>query len=238
MFLRRLAIIGCLAIAALTPGCGCGSAADTVRGWFGGAEPPPGPKQTVATLWELRDRRSYTQMEPHIVPAQARATTDLLAACDSFLTAESQLRDAVRDRVGMGISQLIDLSDLGYNLDIFSRGVELLDEVIDGDRALVSYTINSGVPARTASFRKSATGWLYDPGERSNPNLARAFRQLADGLRRTQRELLEGTVSADAIRKDPNVLLRRLQLHLAPGLKLLPPPPKAVEPGPAGASRK
>lgn len=179
------------------------------------------PRETIEQLWKLRARREYTQMEPYILPPHARTVSDLLAACDSFLLAEQQLREYVRDNIGYGVSQTVDLSAMAYNLEVFSRAVELLDEAIDGERAIVSFTINRQIPTKTAQLVLRGGAWRYDPGTTLNADLPRVFRMLADGVRKTLQELRDGVLSADAVRASPAQLARRLQSNLTPALRLL-----------------
>lgn len=179
------------------------------------------PKQTIERLWELRAAREYSKMEPLIVPIYARAVSDLLAACDSFLLAEQHLREYVRDHVGYGVSETVDLSALAYSLEVFSRAVELLDEAADGERAIVSFSINRQIPTRTAQLVRAGGAWRYDPGDGFQPELPRVFRGLADGVRKTLQELRDGALNADQVRADPQRLTRRLQANMAPAVKLL-----------------
>lgn len=189
------------------------------------------PKRTTEKLWELRDRRAYSEMTAWIVPERARATTDLLAAVDIFLLAERQLRDHVRDNVGSGLRDAIDLSTFGEHLDIFSTNTELLDEIIAGDTAQVTYWVNGRLPRRVANFVRGAPDrWLYDPGPGDHPDLPRAFRALADGLRQTFLDLKSGRIDAGRVRAEPQYLAAELAERLAPGLRLFPRPNERTSP--------
>lgn len=219
---------GLLLWLALLPGwLGCSRSPSQQAAQAGGNLPAVSPRETVARLIEARRTGAYQAMTPLIVPARAADVLTTLVAVDDFLSANQQLCDLVRDKVGLGLAQTIDQSFRAYYLDIFSKYVELLDEQIAGDDATVSFTVDGHLPALHAHLRIVAGSWRYDPGPGDYMQLADAFGRMARGLRQVVAEIESGRLSAAQLRDDPELLVREVDIRLRPGVKLLPAPPNA-----------
>ena len=186
------------------------------------ATPPAiSPRATVEEMIRLRDQRLYTELQTLVVPQRSAEAVKTLMAVDAFLDANHRLGTWVRDNVGLGIAQSVDMAELGQNLGVFSRGVELLDERIAGDRAEVYYTIGKRMPVPVARLRLVLGSWRYDPEGGYSENLPEGFREMARGLDRALEELTRGRPSANAIRDDPAQLAHSIQRHLTAGVALL-----------------
>jgi len=190
-----------------------------------GPRPGLSPRETVTRLIEARETGAYHQMTPLIVPQRSADVLATLLAVDDFLNANQQLCEVVRRQVGLGLAQAIDRSRLAYDLDIFSRYVELLDETVTGDTARVSFLVDGGLPARYARLRLVEGTWRYDPGVGDYQQLAEAFRRMARGLRLTIDEIREGRLPPEELRDNPARLHEEVRVRLRPGLKMLPAPP-------------
>lgn len=193
--------------------------------WAGRDRPTPSPREVVQQLIALRQAGAYPDMKPLIVPERVTEVINTLVAVQDFLGANDQLCELVRREVGGGLSQTIDRGRLAYDLDIFSRYVELLDERVAGDVATVGFLVDGQVPPRHAALRRCGQAWCYDPGPGDYRRLADAFERLARGLRQTADEIRSGRLPASALREDPDRLAEELAVRLLPGVKLLPPAP-------------
>jgi hypothetical protein len=209
----------CLGAFVLCAVGGCSRAPDA------GQKAPPSPRETVAQLAKARDNRQYQVMRGLIVPERAQEVISTLTGVDDFLAANEQLCDLVRAQIGVGVADAIDQSQLAYYLDIFSHGVSLLDESIDGDTAQVSFLVDERLPARHAQLRLVAGRWRYDPGEGEFAQLSAAFERMAYGLRQVLDGLHRGQLSAERFRQNPDELINEVRIRLLPGVKLLPQGP-------------
>jgi len=185
----------------------------------------PSPRATIERVIAARDSGSYQTLNELIVPGRAPEVIKTLMAVDEFLHANKSLCDYVRDAFALGLSQSIDQSHWGANLDIFSRYVELIDQRVAGDTATVTFTVDGRIPLRHARLVRTGGVWRYDPGPGYDPGLPAAFQRMAHGLRQVLDDLRGGRLSADAIRADPQQLIEEVRVRLQPGIKMLPAPP-------------
>ena len=185
----------------------------------------PTPLETIARLTELRKEGRYDAMRPYIVPERAGDVVVTLVAVQDFLNANEQLCALVRQKIGPGLAATIDQGHHAYRLGIFSRSVELLDGVIDGNSAVVTFTVDGQLPARTAELRVVGGQWCYDPGPGDATRLAKAFTMMADGLRKVAGELKSDRVDIEKMRTDPESLAKLVAAHLKAGVQMIPPPP-------------
>ncbi len=160
-------------------------------------------------------------MVPLIVGNRGGHVTSLLTAVDAFLGANRQLRTYLRDEVGFRLGEIVDYSALAKHLDIFSEHVTLYDVRIENARAFVSYTVDHQLPAREAELVRVDGTWRYDPGTGFHPELPRAFREMAKGLRRVEEDLRSGLISPDRARQDPEAFAEEVAVRLRPGVRLL-----------------
>ena len=200
------------------------------------APPPPqsqpaplGPRATLVQLIELRTGHKYREMSPLIVPGQAAQVVDFFLSLDDFLAANGRLGDWLSDHGAVGLAQTIDQSyvadDLatyaGEDLGIFSRRVELLDALVAGDQATVSFTVANRVPAHHARLRRIDAIWRYDAGQGYSPDLPAAFHDLARALDELRGELEHGRISEAELHGSPDVFLEKVQARLRRGVALL-----------------
>ena len=155
------------------------------------------------------------------MPQRVGEITATLTAIDEFLTANEQLFGYVRDHISGGVARVIDQSDIAGTLDIFSRYVELVDERIDGDAAVVTYTVDGQLPVRETKLVRIDGTWRYDPGEGYDPQFPAAFRRMAEGLRMVYDDLRSGRTPAD-VRNNPDKLIEEIRLRMLPGVQMLP----------------
>ncbi len=187
------------------------------------------PTETLTQLIAHHDARRYERMYPLIVPEQREDAVKYVRAMDELLDANRMLAGFVRTHIGAGVLRSIDQSHLARNMNIFSHDVKLLDEVVDGDRATVGFTVEDALPARRAALRRVEGAWLYDPGQGDSGRIVPAVRRMAEGLRATLHELQNGKLDPAEMRRDPAQLVEAVRVRLAPGIRMLP-----EAPGPGG----
>ena len=187
--------------------------------------PERGPRETVTQILEARTNSTYQRLNQLVVPDRVHEIVNTLLAVDEFLDANELLCDYVREKFALGLSQTIDQSRFGNQLDIFSRYIELVNEQIEGETAVVTFMVDGKVPLRRARLRLMEGQWRYDPGDGYRPELPAAFKRMAEGVRRVLAELKSGRLEAQAIRKRPERLIEELRVNLQPGISMLPKPP-------------
>lgn len=184
----------------------------------------PPPREVVASLIAAHRQRSYAAIELLCHPLRVSEVISTLTAVDDFLAANDELCEMVRMKVSGGAARVIDQSRIASNLDIFSAYVELRDERIDGDNAVVTYTVDGKVPVRETRLVRCEGRWRYDPGEGYRAEIPAAFQRMADGLRLVSNDLRSGRISATKAAEDPQMLIEEVRLRLLPGLQMLPQP--------------
>lgn len=212
---RSLRVPLLLALATLLAGCRPpqpGSAA---------ASGAASPRAVLARIIELRAAQRYSEIQEHIVPEQAAYVADFLVRLDRFLLANQRLLSAIRRDVAIGIPDRVDQGYITDGLGVFGLRVELLDEYIEGEQATVSMLVNGQVPPQIATMRRVAGRWRLDPGPGASPHLLRAFEALARGLNDVAADVEQGRISTADLVRNPEVLLRKLDHALQPGIALL-----------------
>ncbi len=184
----------------------------------------PSPRELVASLIAAHNQRSYAAIEPLCHPQRVSEVVSTLTAVDGFLSANDELCGLVREKVSGGAARVIDQSRIAANLDIFSAYVELRDERIDGDAAVVTYTVDGRLPVRETRLVRCDGRWRYDPGTGYRAEIPAAFQRMADGLRLVSNDLKSGRIPAAKAAEDPRMLIEEVRLRLLPGLQMLPQP--------------
>jgi hypothetical protein len=179
------------------------------------------PKQVVQRLIDAHKTTSYASIESLCVPERVSEITGTLTAIDEFLTANDALCDFVRDHISGGVARVIDQSDMASNLDIFSRYAEVVDERIDRDSALVTYTVDGRLPVRETKLVRIEGTWRYDPGDGYDAQIPAAFRRMAEGLRMVHDDLRNGRTPPE-VRDDAEKLIEEVRLRMLPGVQMLP----------------
>lgn len=189
-----------------------------------GANTPSTPSDVIREILKTRKSAQYSALRELVLPDRAEPITRTLLAVDDFLAANQKLCDQIRERVGPGVSARVDQSHLADHLDVFSRYVDLIGEVVDGDSAIVRFTIDGKLPAKSAQLLRIDGRWRYDPGPGYSAGLVAAFEKMTEGLRQLADELRSGALNVDPFRENPDRLLEEVRLRLLPGVKMLPGP--------------
>ncbi|MFH1748223.1 MAG: hypothetical protein ABIG44_14405 [Planctomycetota bacterium] len=189
------------------------------------------PLDTVNKLIAAHGSRAYNEMKPMIVPERVADVLTTLVAMDDFLDANHQLCNIIRERVGLGLAEMVDQSYRAYHLDIFSKYVELLDYVITSETATVFFIVDGKLPARQTELRLIDGEWKYDPGPGDYPKLAAAWNSMAHGLRQTAEEINSGRLSPVELRDNSERLVEEVRIRMLPGVRMLPAPPTDEDKG-------
>ncbi len=185
----------------------------------------------MARLIAARKERSYQKVKALVVAERADEVLAMLMAVDDFLLANRELCKYVRDEVGLGLAQMIDQSAIAEHLEIFSPFVKLLDAVVEENVATVSFCVDGKLPVKQARLRRVGETWRYDPGPGYAPEMPKAFHRMADGLREVVVEIKSGRLAVAALRDDPELLAKEVQLRLLPGVKMLRRPAETDDQG-------
>lgn len=188
--------------------------------------PSASPAQVIREILRVRAAAKYADLRELVLANRTEDVTRTLLAVDDFLAANRMLCDQIRAKVGPGVSARVDQSHLADHLDVFSRYVELIGEEIQGDTAVVRFTIDGKLPARAARLRLVESGWRYDPGPGYSADLIRAFESMTLGLRQLADELRAGTADIATFQANPDRLVEEVRLRMLPGVRILPEPEK------------
>jgi len=180
------------------------------------------PLETIQQLISARSTSTYERFRDLVVPGQAEGLIRTLSAIDQFLVRNRELCNYVREHFDYGTARMIDQSYLASMLEVFSDDVRLVAERIEGRQAFVSFMVGNRLPLRRARLVLLDGSWRYDPGTGFDPQIPRAFREMARGLEWVLADLKSGRIDAARVRDDPRVLAHEVMLRLTPGVKLLP----------------
>ncbi|MBL8877483.1 MAG: hypothetical protein JNG88_00050 [Phycisphaerales bacterium] len=186
---------------------------------------PATPSDVIREILRVRHASQYSALSDLVLADRADDVTRTLVAVDDFLAANQALCELIRGQVGPGVSARVDQSHLADHLDVFSRYVELIGEEITGDRAVVRFTIDGKLPAKSAELWRIEARWRYDPGAGYSTELVAAFEKMTEGLRGLASEFRAGTADVAAFRDNPDKLVDEVRLRLAPGVRLFPAKP-------------
>lgn len=189
------------------------------------AEPERSPTEVIHILIDARQRQEYSALDRFVLPERINGVVDTLKAVDEFLAANGELCSWVRREIGEAAGRGIDSSRLAESLDVFSPRVELKSERIEGDRAIVGYTVSGNLPLKRCELLRRDGRWWYDPGDGYAATLPTAFRHMAEALQRVLAELKSQQQDSAALPRDSEVLAELLRRHLGPAVAELPKPP-------------
>ncbi len=138
----------------------------------------------METVRRLRaDRRAgrTAALTAYLLPVQRSAVIELLLAVDRLVRANDVLVQAVRERLGSAAAHAVDRSAVADIVGVFSEHVTLVDERIEGDRAVVTYQVADRVPLQQVTLVRREGRWRVRVDEPIE-GLPDALRDLADVL--------------------------------------------------------
>lgn len=170
---------------------------------------------------KARLARDYNALESLVASDQALHVSAFVERVDRFIDANRRLRDVTRERVAVGIAERVDQTYIVAALGLFGPDVEVLDERITGDDAIVTYTAAGRLPPESVTLRRASAGWQIDPGPGFSPLMSEAFAAMADGLTRLAARIDSGELAAADLLKNPEQLPREVESAMRRGLELL-----------------
>jgi hypothetical protein len=175
------------------------------------AAPITSPSQTILRARELRQRNAYGELGRYLIPEQRSAVVRHLQAVDRLVVAHESLNQLIAQRIGIGSATLIDPTALGNIAGVFSADVEIVEETVQGDRAVVTISVAGRLPLENVSLTRVDGQWLLatDPPV---PDLSVQIHKLADAADRVAQVLRSRPMTAQEVRHE-------LDLRQAPVLK-------------------
>jgi hypothetical protein len=178
------------------------------------------PKAVVRRVREDRLAGRLGGVAPLLVPHQRSAVLELIQAADEITHADRVLHAAVAAHLGSAAAVQFDHSTVVDSFGVFSRHVEIVDEAVDGDRAVVIVQVSGRVPLEEVHLVRIDGSWLIqtDP---PIPEIPRLLRELARVMVDVARELERKPWTADAlhaelVRRQRPILKQIQELTAAP----------------------
>lgn len=172
------------------------------------------PSQTVHEARRLRNRAAFDDLEKYLLPDQRTAVIAHLLAVDRLVVAYRSLNRLIEDRIGPGSATRIDADAIANIAGVFSADVEIIDETIDDDFALVAFSVAGRIPIEEVTLVRRDNRWRLQC-EAPAPELSLQLRKLAETADRVSLLLNTRDMTADelrselALRQDP--IFRRIQ---------------------------
>jgi len=159
------------------------------------------PAEVVEQVHEHRISNRLGLIEPHLLPDQRAYVIELIQSIDQLLRANDVLKEAVTEHFGPASAEGFDRSQIVNAIGVFSHDVEVLDEVVEGDRASVTIQVAGRVPLEQVRFVRRDGRWMIqtDP---PIPGVADEVRRLAKALVDTAGMLDKRTMTAVELKKE------------------------------------
>lgn len=167
------------------------------------------PMETVRRVREHRLSGRLQLLETYLISEQRTPVVELIQSVDRLRWANGVLQAAVTNHLGPATARAFDRSEAANAIGVFSRDVDLLDERVVADRAVVTIQVAGRVPLEEANLVRREGRWLIqtDP---PIPGVAEALNKLAQVLVDTARLLDEGHMSAEELQRE--LLLREASI--------------------------
>ena len=159
------------------------------------------PLETLRRVRRHHQSGRLELIEPSLPADQRGPVIELIQSMDRLLWANDVLGAAVTRHFGPATARAFDRSEAVNAIGVFSRDVELLDERIDGDIAVVTYQLAGRVPLKEVTLERHDGHWLIQT-DRPIPGVAEALRDLAQMLVDTARMLDNRPMSAAELQRE------------------------------------
>lgn len=151
------------------------------------------PMDTVRRVHHYRLAGQIGRIEPYLWPEQRAVVVELIQAVDRLVWANEVLQAAVTKHLGPASAGLFDRSQVANIIGVFSKDVELVDQRVNGEQAVVTIQVAAQVPLEEVHLVRRHGRWLIRT-DSPIPAVAGELRNLADALigtaRRVEREQL------------------------------------------------
>lgn len=161
---------------------------------IGSAVAGTGPADSVRRAHDARVAGDFAGLGEFIVDDHRGAVRELVQATDRLVAAEAEFRATVTRRLGHAAAMGVDRSGVGDAIGVFSRNVRVVDERIDGDRAIVTVQVADRVPLEEVTVVRREGRWLIETDPPMD-GIASGMRELAEVLLAMSRRVERGDVS-------------------------------------------
>jgi hypothetical protein len=159
------------------------------------------PADVVRRVHALRREGQLSRLEPWIVPEHRAAVLELLQAVDQVLAGNTSLIHAVGQRLGPAQAQMLDHSWFANATGVFSHDLEVLEEHIDGNQAVVMIQVAKQLPLDHVDLDLVEGRWLIRTDD-PVPGLAEQYRKLAKAYRDVTRVVREQEMTLEEIQQE------------------------------------
>ncbi|MFH0982956.1 MAG: hypothetical protein V2A79_15660 [Planctomycetota bacterium] len=152
-------------------------------------------------MHQYRRAGQVTALASYLAPEQRDAVVEHILCVDELTAAGESLKARIYRIVGPGSADAFDRTGVANALGPFSRDVECVSEMIEGDTAVVSILVGGRLPLENVHLVRADDRWLIqtDP---PIPGVATELRKLARVLYRVADEVERRQLTADQIEKE------------------------------------
>ena len=176
------------------------------------------PTQTVEHLRQMRKQGRYSLIEPFLQKSQCVIVIAKIRAVDRLVVAGAQLRNRVREHMGVSAAQSFDgFSQLGNIAGVFSEDVSVVGQHVDGDRAEIRYSVAGRLPLKTVDLLRRDGRWTMQTD--SVEGVPELLLKLAFLLERMSDRMVEGPMTLAELHHEielrQSAIMRRLRKLIA-----------------------
>ncbi len=171
------------------------------------------PVETVRRVHRHRIAGQIGSIEPYLLPDQRPAVVELIQSVDRLEWANDALQAAVTERFGRASALAFDRSEVANIVGVFSHDVEIVDERLEGDQAVVTIQVADRVPLEEVKLVRRGDRWLIQT-DTPIPGMAKELRRLADvfvdAARRVKRDGQTVAELREELKAQQAPIIRRL----------------------------
>jgi len=156
------------------------------------------PIETVRRARQHRLMGELGRLEECLIVEQRKAVVDLVISVDRLATANDALTLATRQHLGAATAETVNRPGLANIIGVFSRDVELIDEHVSGEKAVVTIQVAGRIPLEEVELVHRQGRWLIqtDPPVEG---MTDALRRHADTLTDLARAVRAGKYNASSL---------------------------------------
>jgi len=165
------------------------------------------PLDVVRRVQQLRRRHQMASIKQYINPEQRDAVFEYILSVDELTSAGESLKARINRIVGPGSADAFDRTAVANALGPFSRDVECVNEVIQGESAVVRIRVGGRLPLEDVRLLRQDGCWMI----RTDPPIVEMpaeLRKLAKVLRDVAAEAEREQLTAEQIEKELTLLQR------------------------------
>jgi hypothetical protein len=162
---------------------------------------PVTPRALLERICQLRQAGALDELGQHIVPEQRELVIDHLLSVDRLVIAYQALNHVISERIGAGSATILDPHAMANIVGVFSPDIEIVDEALLGDEAVVTISVAGRLPLEKVTLVRRNDRWLLrtDPPV---PELSAELRNLAKAADRVALEIKTRPMTAEDVRRE------------------------------------